>query len=128
LTGSDQPVDDKLNLNIELAGSYKQPKFSMGDLGAENTTTGLAKSAAVEKTNELKDSANQLADQEANRLTKSAKQELDSLLKDKVQDSTSAIIVKDAAEEILDKEKVKDVFNLFKKKKKSDPDSTETKE
>ena len=126
LTGSDQPVDDKLNLNIELAGSYKQPKFSMGDLGAENTTTGLAKSAAVQKTNELKDSANQLADQEANRLTKSAKQELDSLLKDKVEDSTSAKIVKDAAEEILDKDKVKDVFNLFKKKKKSD--STETKE
>ena len=87
----------------------------------------MAKAAADQKTSELKDSANQLVNQESKRLTETAKQQLDSLINKNMEDSTSGKIVKDATEELLKKEKVKEVFNLFRKEKKPDKDSTDTK-
>ena len=58
LTGNDQPVNDKVNLNLKLSGSYADPQFSVGGLQGENTTAGQGKISGLTKIErQLKDSA-----------------------------------------------------------------------
>ena len=118
LTGSNQPVSDKVKLNLKLSGTYDEPKFGIGGVQDDNTTAGMAKAAAEQKKAEVKDSANRLVDQETEKLTKSATQKLDSLITGSIDDSSSAEAIKEATKELLNKEKVDNVLDLFKKKDK----------
>ncbi len=118
LTGSDQPVDDKVKLNLKLSGSYDDPKFGVGGLQDSNTTAGVAKAAVEQKKAEVKDSASRLIDEETNKLTESATQKLDSLITGSIDDSSSADAIREATKDLINKEKVDDVLNLFKKKEK----------
>jgi hypothetical protein len=119
ISGSDQPVSDKVNLNLKLSGSYDNPQFGLGG-NQENTTAGLAKSAIDQKSAEAKDSAQSIIDEQAQELEESAQSHLDSLISSKVADSTSSEALKNATKELIDKEKVDDVLNIFKKKKKEE--------
>ena len=125
LTGTDQPISDKVNLNLKLSGKYADPKFGLGGIQGGNTTAGLAQSAVQQKSEEAKDSAKVLVKEQSQKLTESVQSSLDSLITGSVEDSTSSETLKSAAKELLDKKKVDDVFNLFKKKKSRDEGTKE---
>lgn len=118
LTGSNQPVDDKVKINLNLSGTYDDPKFGIGGIQDDNTTAGVAKAALEQKKAEAKDSANRLVNQETEKLTESATQKLDSLITGSIDDSSSVEAIKEATKELINKEKVDDVLDLFKKKDK----------
>jgi hypothetical protein len=117
LTGNDQPVNDKVNLNLKLSGSYEDPQFSVGGLQGESTTAGLAKSAVSQKSKAAKDSAAIVIDEQTQKLTETAQQQLDSLVVSSIEDSTASESVKSAAKDLINKEKVEGVLDIFKKKK-----------
>jgi hypothetical protein len=117
LTGSNRSVDDKLNLNIKVTGTYTEPSFKLAGVQGENTTSGLAKSAAEDTKQDLKDSVESLANQQTQKLTDEAQKQLDSLFTSSAEDSSSNEALKDAAKELVKKEKVDEVLKLFKKKK-----------
>ncbi len=119
-TGTNQPAGDKVNLNLKLSGKYTDPKFGLGGIQGGNTTAGLAQSAIQQKSEEVKDSVGVLVKEQSQILAESAKSSLDSLITGSVEDSTSSESLKSAAKELLDKEKVNEVFNIFKKKKRDE--------
>lgn len=120
LTGTNQPVSDKVNLNLNLSGKYTDPSFSLGGVQGGNTTAGLAQTAIKQKSEEAKDSAVVLVKEQSQKLTESAMSTLDSLITGNVEDSASSESLKSAAKELLNKEKVGEVLNLFKRKKSRD--------
>ena len=128
LTGNDQPVDDKVNLNIKLAGSYLSPSFGLDGLQSQNTTAGQAKYAVDQKKQEVKDSLELRAEEETQKITEAAQQGLDSLLIGNSKDSTTNTAIQNATKELVNKDKVNDVLNLFKKKKKTTVDNDSTKD
>ncbi|GJM29698.1 MAG: hypothetical protein DHS20C17_23330 [Cyclobacteriaceae bacterium] len=126
LTKSDQPVDDKINVNLKLSGTYSNPQFALGGVQDEGSTTNAVQSAVNQKTQEAKDSAKQVVDQKTEKLTESTKKKLDSLISDQVSDSASADAIKEVTKDLLDKDNVEGVLDLFKKKT-SKKDTTKTK-
>ncbi len=127
LTGTNQPENDKVNINLKLSGNYTDPNFSLGGIQQGNTTAGLAQSAIQQKSEEVRDSAKVLVREQSQKFTESAQSKLDSLITGSVEDSTSSESLKSTAKELLNQERVDEVFNIFKrKKKKRSADTTST--
>jgi hypothetical protein len=116
LTKSDQPVSDKIKVNLRLAGTYDDPKFSLGGVQDENSTAGAVKSAVDQVSQEAKDSAQAIVEEQTQKVTESAKKQLDSLINDQIADSASQEAVKEVTKDLLDKENVDGVLDLFKRK------------
>ena len=116
LTGSDKPVDDNIMLNLKLSGRYDDPKFSLGGVQDQNTTAGMAKSAAEQKTAEIQDSLETLVEQQTGELRESTLKQLDSLISGSTEDSASSEVIKEKAKELLKDDNVNGVLDLFKKK------------
>ena len=125
LAGNNQPVDDKINLNLNLGGTYQEPKFMLGG-ASKGSTASQAKAAFDQRKQETKDSINRIASEESEKLVQSAQQQIDSLFTKGDGDTTNVNIAKEATKEILSKENVDNVLNLFKKRKSQSQDQNET--
>jgi len=123
LTGSEEPTDDMVKLNINMGGTYNNPTFALGGREGGATTASLAKDAVNQKVDEAKDSARTVADEQAEELKTKGKAQLDSLINDQVKDSASNQILQNVKDNVIKDKSVDDVLNLFKKKKKA-ADST----
>ncbi len=126
LTGSDEPTDDMVKLNINMGGTYDNPTFALGGREGGATTASMAKDAVDQKVEEAKDSARTVADEQAEELKTKGRAQLDSLINDQVKDSASNQILQNVKDQIIKDKSVDDVLNIFKKKKKT-TDSTSQK-
>ena len=124
LTGSQEPANDLVKLNINMAGTYRDPAFTLGGREGGATTASMAKDAVDQKVEEVKDSAQTVADEKTEEIAQQGKAQLDSLINDQITDSTSNELLKEVKDNILKDKSVDDVFNIFKKKKKT-ADSTQ---
>ncbi len=125
LTGSDEPANDLVKLNVKMGGTYNNPSFVLGGREGGATTASIAKDAVDQKVEEAKDSAHTVVDDKTQEVKEQATAQLDSLINDQISDSTSNELLKEVKDNVLKDKSVDDVFNLFKKKKKTEADSTQ---
>ncbi len=115
LTGSGETVDDMITLNFKMGGTYNNPTFGLG--GREGSTAGVVTDAVNESVDEAKDSVRSTVQQQKEELKDQGKAQLDSLIQDKIADSTSKELIDDVKDKILKDKPVDGVLNLFKNRK-----------
>ena len=91
-----------------MAGKYNDPSFTLGGREGGATTASIAKDAVDQKVEEVKDSAQTVAEEKTQEIQQQGQAQLDSLINDQITDSTSNELIKEVKDNILKDKSIKD--------------------